>query len=357
MVSNTGDIALEVSDLQTTGSWSVSADTLPQELAAGEALVVTVEGHGSGALTVFTSDGDIEVPLSATQASEPVVSWITPSVDGTVIPDTEVTTLQVEVSNTTELHWSSDVEGTLSATPVEDGTITYDWDPLTRQNGPYVVTVAAKNECSKTISERNVCQQEFYPADFTELAFWETSGNASWDGTLQELILTTTYRNENGGAFKTDQSIRSDKLDISFKVYLGNSVAGRYGLALTMLDAERMTSLEGGGASGMGYSGLPGWSIEFNTSTGSVGFVIDGNREQIQHATQLPSAKDGLWHDVDIMMEGNTLTVYYDDTLLINGTVEGNTTFPGYIGFSAATDDWVNTHKVADLTMNLTPCE
>ena len=171
------------------------------------------------------------------------------------------------------------------------------------------------------------------------------------------LLYTLDISEDEFHTIKTDQSIRSDKLDISFKVYLGNSAAGRYGLALTMLDAERMTSLEGGGASGMGYSGLPGWSIEFNTSTGSVGFVIDGNREQIQHATQLPSAKDGLWHDVDIMMEGNTLTVYYDDMLLINGTVEGNTTFPGYIGFSAATDDWVNTHKVADLTMNLTPCE
>ena len=189
VLSNTGDGTLEITSLQTTGEWSVSVDALPQKLAEGEELTVTVDGYGDGTLQVISSDGDFEVPLSAAVESEPSVSWITPAEDGAILSDTDLTELQVEVSNATELLWSSDIEGDLQTTQVTDGVFSYTWDPLVHTNGPYMLTVAAKNECSKVISDRSVCQRESFTKDFFELGQWETSGDAYWDATAQELIL------------------------------------------------------------------------------------------------------------------------------------------------------------------------
>ena len=105
------------------------------------------------------------------------------------------------------------------------------------------------------------------------------------------------------------------------------------------------------GASGTGYSELPGWSVEFSALGHNIGVAVDGDRAQLQHVSRLPAAEDGLWHDVDVRMDGNMLTIHCDGMRVINGEVDG------YTEVSAATDDWVNHHKIKDLVMNLTPCE
>ena len=141
---------------------------------------------------------------------------------------------------------------------------------------------------------------------------------------------------------------------------------GADGISLTAIDLDRMTTYVGQSGGGIGYLGLPGWSLELDTwhngwdqtSADHLSFHIDGDVYSPQHTTNLPNLEDNKWHEAIITMDGNELTVSIDGTTYIDAaTVSGNTSFPAYIGFTGATGAAVNLQLIDELVVTDYACD
>ncbi len=118
-----------------------------------------------------------------------------------------------------------------------------------------------------------------------------------------------------------------------------------------------MTTYVGQSGGGIGYMGLPGWSLEFDTWCNGwdatcedhVSFHIDGDVYAPQLTTVVPNLEDDQWHDARVVMDGQDLTVELDGFLVLEQTVTGNTNFQAYVGFTGATGSATNLQLIDEL--------
>lgn len=377
-LENLGDAELVVSDIQINGEgWSLGAFSLPIKLAPGASHVIPVIGTiGEAMLSVYSDDPDepvVSIPLSASLDTPPVVTILDP-LDGAVLPGGLVYPFAGTVADDTtaaemlEIHWSSDVDGMLSVDrAAPSGSAPYRWDPAARTAGTHVVSLTATDSCGQTTTTSiTVCQDQGYTADSLDLSTWNFEGSARYDSANGWVELTSTANDQSGTAFQTASLVSADNVTIDFNFYASGG-SGADGLSVTAIDTTRMTSFVGATGGGIGYLGLPGWSIEVDTWYNSeygdptqndhLSLIFDGYPNSIYAWAELPEMEDGAWHTMSVSVIAPRVTVSVDGVTYIDQDVAGNFAFPAYVGFTAATGGSTNFHLIDALEVTRYVCE
>jgi hypothetical protein len=378
VVENVGDAPLTVQALRVEGeAWALDAPpALPLTLAAGGALTLrVVGGPGDAALIVESDDADealIRVPMSAPVDLPPTVTLLSPT-SGQILAVDAVGGLIAQVNDDhtapTDLvvRWESDVDGVLSGGTVDAaGTATQPWDAALQTPGPHTFTVTVTDACEQTATATvSACQNAGYVSENLDLTSWTFNGTAGWDALNGWVELTAPYTDQAGTAFQTSAAVSSDNISVDFGFYVSGGT-GADGMSVTALDTGRATSFVGNTGGGIGYGGLPGWSIEVDTWYNSehadpteldhLSLHLDGNVNGPVAWATLPEMEDGAWHQMSVRVIGARFTISVDGVVYIDQDVPGLSTFPAYIGFTAATGSVTNYHLIDALLVEELVC-
>jgi len=378
VVENDGDAELEVLAIDTNSpDWTATHDALPVRLGPGDQLVISLTGAPvDTTLRIATSDPahpELTVPLTGTADQPPVLAITAPAADA-VLDAGAVTTFSASVSDdsgpadSVRLLWESDVDGPLDTGSADGaGVATMVWDAAARSSGTHVVTLSATDTCGHTTqADVVVCQNEGYLADNLDLSTWNFEGSALWDSANSWVELTAPVNTQSGTAFQTAATVDAANVQVEFEFYASGGT-GADGLSVTAIDAARMTSFVGSTGGGIGYQGLPGWSIEVDTwynhehydptEADHLSVHIDGNINAPVVWAALPEMEDGNWHRMAVSVVGTWMTVAIDGVTYIDQDVPEITSFPAYVGFTAATGGSTNYHLVDALEVEEFVCE
>ncbi len=377
-ISNEGDADLTIHDIQLVGTgWITNLDPFPWIIPPGESRLVGLEGsNGNATLQVSSDDSDeglVEVPLSVSENLGPSVSFISPTA-GEIIGIGAASTLSVRVSDPDEdltglsVRWFSDVDGDLgSSTPDASGLATLPWDGAAQTPGNHQLRVEVVDRCEVPAeASQPICQNAGYSAENLDLTTWNFEGTAQWDATNSWVQLTGPGINEAGTAFQTSATVDAHAITIEFSFFVSGG-SGADGISLTALDSTRMSGFVGGTGGGIGYAGLPGWSVEVDTwyngehydptTEDHLSVHIDGNVNSPQAWAALPEMEDGAWHTMQVSVSGTWMRVSIDGTPYIDQNIGGLANFPAYVGFTAATGSMTNYHLIDALLVEGTICE
>jgi hypothetical protein len=378
-IHNDGDgpltvIALSLSDPSFTLG---SAPVLPSTVDPGSLMVVEVFGTaGDAVLRIETDDPDtpsVEVPLTAASDAPPLVTIDSPT-GGTVLGIGEINTFYATVSDDADptealsIGWTSDVDGALGGAPADPtGVATLTWDGNARSSGPHVVTLTVQDSCEHRVDVAvPVCQNAGYTAESLDLKTWNFEGSARYDSSNGWIELTGPYTNQAGTAFQTVSTVDSTSIEIAFSFFVSGG-SGADGISLTALDSTRMTSFVGSTGGGIGYAGLPGWSVEIDTWYNAeqndptpddhVSVHIDGDANTVRAWSALPEMEDNRWHTMEVVVVGTHMTVAIDSVVYVDQDVPSLPSFPAYVGFTAATGAATNYHLIDALIVEGFVCE
>jgi len=377
-VMSVGDAPLSVTDIQVVGEgWSVTHAPLPVTVDPGGQMPIDLSSTGGTAtLVVRSNDPDVpvyEIPLHVTPDRPPTVTFIAPSGGEILSPGastvfTAIVEDDVDPPEALSLKWASDVDGLLSTVSAHsDGHAEFVWEDLYRSSGEHVVSLSARDSCERAnTASVGFCQNEGYTEESIDLVSWNFEGSAFWDSDNEWVELTGPHNTQAGTAFQTTSSVMSDAINIEFSFFLSGG-SGADGMSLTALDVDRMTSFVGGTGGGIGYYGLPGWSVEIDTYYNSshsdpttadhLSVHLDGNVNDPQAWAALPEMEDGAWHLASVAVVGNHITVQIDGVPYIDQVVDGLSPFPAYVGFTASTGALNNYHLIDSLEVEGFICE
>jgi len=378
IVENQGDADLTVTGIDTgSPGWTASHDALPVTLSPGDTLTISLSGEPVDTELVIETDDpahpELRVPLTGTADAPPTLT-ITDPTAGSVLDPGVVTDFHAQVTDdagpadAVSLVWTSDVDGVLSTASADgSGTATLSWDAGARTSGSHLVTLTATDTCGNVVeADVTVCQNEGYLADSLDLSSWNFEGHAAWDSSNSWVQLTAPNPYESGTAFQTSSTVDAANVQIEFE-FFGSGGTGADGLSLTALDSTRMTGFVGEAGGGIGYGGLPGWSIEvdtwYNSENGDpthddhVALHLDGSASNPVVWAALPEMEDGNWHAMAVSVSGTWLTVTIDGTDWIDQDVPELSSFQAYVGFTAATGSVTNYHLIDALQVEEFVCD
>jgi hypothetical protein len=183
------------------------------------------------------------------------------------------------------------------------------------------------------------------------------NGSASQDLIQGIAVLTQDNIMQTGSVFyKTPVEV--SEFTASFDFYAGSRFNGGDGMTFAVIDSATKTySSIGLGGSGLGYQGLNGFAIEFDTSytnyidvnNNHLGFDLNGSVGSVAIAPTIPILETNTLHHAQVNFNNGAFSVYLDYAATpINYTMPSFTPFTGYFGFTAATGivDNYNKHYV-----------
>ncbi len=370
---NVGDAPLTLTAILAPAGWEVQHAPLPLTLAPAESLAVQVQGSGPGELVIESDDPftpTLTLPLDATADQPPRISLLSPQAD-TVLGGGASTVFEVQVSDdldspeALDLRWLSSVDGELGGDPPDaSGLGALVWDGNIRTPGPQTLTATVTDSCGNAVSTSlSFCQEEGYDADGLDLDTWNFEGSARYDEVNGWVELTSATEWQAGTAFQTAAQVPGNDVVIAFSFFVGDR-SGADGISLTALDADRMTGFVGDAGGGIGYAGLPGWSIEvdtfFNrydpTEADHLSLHFDGDVLNPVAVAELPEVEDGAWHEMTVVVRGQDMTVTVDGVVYLDLSASQLSAFPAYIGFTGATGASYNAHRIDGLVVEGSMC-
>lgn len=375
-LSNAGNIPMTVSSLSVSGTaFTIAPGSLPWVLAPGETRSLPVSATpGVGTLTIETDAPGarlVRVPLAATLDLPPEISWSGLS-DGEIVRAGGTARLDLAVSDPEQdprelqLTVESSVDGNIfEGSPDGLGLATATWSGASQAAGDHTLRAVVTDQCGQTDTvELGMCQDAGFTAENLDLTTWNLNGSARWDAANRWIELTAARNNQGGTAFQTVNTIDAGDIDIAFSFYMSGGT-GADGISVTALDFSRMTSFVGGYGGGIGYAGLPGWSVEVDnwynsidpTIEDHVSVHINGDVSRPVLWRALPDMEDGRWHTMRVRANGDMLTVTIDGTVYINQLVPELSAFPAYVGFTAATGGATQNHLIDSLEVRGTACD
>jgi hypothetical protein len=379
IVRNVGTGPLDVTGIVLPGEdWTATHPPLPATLSPFEGLHISVSSReGVGSLTIETTDPENPiqvVPLSATQDAPPDVEIESPSSSEVLSPGGTTTFRavvrdDVDLLEDLSLEWRTDVEGLISSTPADaDGVTTFEWEAPDWASGDHRITIFATDSCghrSEAVVE--FCQNEGYTEESLALPSWHFEGDARWDAAYEWVELTQPLDFQAGTAFQTTAAVPSDDISIAFSFYVSGG-SGADGISVTALDVDSMVSFVGDVGGGLGYAGLPGWSVEFDTYYNAhdhvdptpedhISIHIDGAAEDERLWVNVPDLEDGVWHEALVEVDGSHMRVVLDGVTYVDHDIDGLYAFDAYVGFTGATGALTNYHLIDALEVEGFVCD
>ncbi|MEU7016042.1 choice-of-anchor D domain-containing protein [Streptomyces sp. NPDC046385] len=189
---------------------------------------------------------------------------------------------------------------------------------------------------------------------------WKLNGNALISG--GDLQLTQATPGQRGTAV-WPVPVLTDGLKATFTTVIGGG-DGADGLSFALLDPARTTpGALGAGGGGLGYSGLPGTAVTFDTydngtndpSANFVGIATSGSGDVLTYAsttTSVPNLRSG-GHTVNIAVTGRTLTVSVDGTQRLSTSV-ASLPPTALLAFTGSTGGRTDIHAVRKATITAT---
>jgi hypothetical protein len=183
---------------------------------------------------------------------------------------------------------------------------------------------------------------------------WQLNGAAAMSGA--NLVLTPNVANQAGSAF-WPSVVPTANFQVSFDVTIDQG-SGADGMTFTFADpaAAGPTAL-GPSGGGLGYSGIPGAAVTFDTyqngldpSSNFIGIATSGLGDDISYAstaTSIPALRNTTRHVV-LQYAGGVLSVTYAGAVVLSTPV----TLPpnAYIGWTAGTGGSTDRHMVSNVT-------
>lgn len=206
-----------------------------------------------------------------------------------------------------------------------------------------------------------VCDYQTIDMSNINIDEWNFEGSANWDFTNKVLELTPAQTGLVGTAFNTVDTVSGYQVEIGFDFYIGDG-SGADGLTLTALDVDRMTTFLGESGQGLGYGGLPGWTIEIDTYYNGVNadstsddhlmFTFDGVLSNKVLWAALPEMEDTGWHFMDVKVDAPHVYVAVDSIVYFDSDIDGWNEFNAVVGFTAGTGGATNRHLVRGLIIS-----
>ena len=398
--AQSGGVGADLSDENTP-------DDVPELSDASDAADASDASDAADATDTENTDPsdttDASDPSDATDASdspEPIqwdVSILSPANDtsfeaGENISFRGETNADAELLPELTARWISDRDGVLFEGSLdEDGTTTFDSTALT--TGYHLISLRIENADGEGLStsiEIGVCgwtQAESFD-NTLDPNDWLIVGNPSrtfrHEGGWMEL--TNNYQDTNGAIFNTGRSITPGNVVLRFKISTGQcptpntscSSNGADGFAMSVFQVgttEELTTILNnaytGGGLGYGVSGpygntdVPAFHIEFDTwrnvyngttqlhtdptEEDHIAVTLNGDPSVHHLIADVPDLEDNFWHQMEVRVVGEEVTVLMDDAIVIDGTVPGLSFKGGFIGFTGTTGYYTNYHRFDDL--------
>jgi len=352
--------------------------------------------------TSDATDASDEADPSSTETDAPdPISWtvsiISPEADtafeaGTNISFRGETTADSSVLSELTGRWISDRDGILYDGSLEaDGTSTFASTNLT--TGYHLLTFRVENsagESASTSIEIGVCgwtEAENFNQELNANE-WLIVGNPNrtFRDSRGWMELTNNFQDTNGAIFNIGRSITPGNVVLRFKISTGQcstpdipcSGTGADGFAMSVFQlgtTDELISLlnnaSTGGGLGYGVAGpygnteVPAFHIEFDTwhnvNNGTtqlhtdpteedhIAVTLNGDPSTHHLFAEIPDLEDNYWHQMEVRVVGEDVTVLMDNTIVIDGTVTGLSFKGGFIGFTGTTGYYTNYHRFDDL--------
>jgi hypothetical protein len=372
LLTNAGEAPLTVSSIELSATgWTSTGYSTPLELQPGESQTISLTASaGSGVLSITSddpADPQILVELSAEADQAPDAAIVSPHNGGILSMGSSlvegVATDAEDASEALSVSWLSSVDGELgTSVPAPDGFVSMEWPGGSA--GDHVLEMSVEDSCGNvTVAQLDVCQQLGYEVDSLDISTWNFEGSAQWDSSGGWVELTSPATGQAGTAFSTAATVSGASVEIEFLFFVSGG-SGADGMSITALDTERMDGFVGQSGGGIGYGGLPGWSIEVDTYNNGhdptpedhLGFSFNGDNESQEAWAALPDMEDGQWHSMRVEVQDPRVRVLIDGTTYIDQDIVGNFDFPAYIGFTAGTGALTNYHLVDSLVVTEMLC-
>jgi hypothetical protein len=159
--------------------------------------------------------------------------------------------------------------------------------------------------------------------------------------------------------------VSADNVNVSFSFYVSGGT-GADGISVTALDVARMTGFVGSTGGGIGYLGMPGWSVEVDTwynpenndptPEDHISVHVDGDARNVLAWATLPEMEDGAWHTMDLSVIGVHVNARIDGVTYIDQDISAIHPFSAYVGFTAATGGSTNYHLIDALEVTEYVC-
>ncbi len=184
---------------------------------------------------------------------------------------------------------------------------------------------------------------------------WVFNGSAAMAG--NEAVLTPATNMQAGAAFYS-QTIATDGMTAAFTLRM-NGGSGADGATFALIDPAQATAgpaSVGGKGSGLGFAGLPGVAVTFQTyasyGVSSYNFVgigtstAGGAMTLVASSTSVPQLRTGT-HNINISVSGTTITLKVDGTTVLTKSVPGLPA-TALAGFTAGNGGQNDVHAVSN---------
>ena len=378
LIRNQGnkELTIEALEIQATeilgGGWeAVNAPTPFTIPVEGYREIHLKAGAGEAILNIKSDDPDdkiTSIALVAEQDLPPIIEVIHPYQGQVVIGNDIFEALvsdDVDQPQYLMSQWHSSVDGIFSSDfPKPDGILEAIWTQA-HASGVHSIRVMVLDSCGNSTEEIFwVCQRQEETSAGIDLSNWNFEGGARWDVENDWLELTALETEQESSAFAVSEAVSGGWVDIAFSFFMSNGT-GADGISVTALDVDRMTSFLGGSSiGGIGYEGLPGWSIEIDnhyndhdpTPEDHLTFAFNGDIHSPEAWVELPDMEDGLWHQMKVSIREPHVYIEIDNIPYIDQDIQGFYNFDAYVGFTAATGSLTNQHLIDSLVVTEVLC-
>ena len=239
-----------------------------------------------------------------------------------------------------------------------------------RSKPPFTVLIIVLASLIST-SLSALIQENFNTAPDPEK--WIHNGVTTWVPEYQALFLTDAAADQIGSVFWWEP-LRADVFSVSFDLWIGDG-SGADGMTFAWV---RGPELLGGGGGSLGFYGLDGYAIKFDTYSGgdpepenyvaivegsqsssSTGFAYDATIPDLEDAFDATGNYPAPYHvdiefsngRVEMWMENQTSAPSMSRTKVFDFTIPGYVAFDAYFGFTAATGGADNIHAIDSIVI------